>query len=100
VDKAVYQAVAQTPTAALDGPSAACRRRRTASKRLDASGVTRLDIAHGFDVRVAIGQAETATVTYDDNLADLLDVRVDGRTLRLQLKPTAGPPTGQALVPR
>jgi hypothetical protein len=57
------------------------------SKRLDASGVTRLDIAYGFDVRVTLGQPEAVTVTYDDNLADLLDVGVDGRTLRLQLKP-------------
>jgi Putative auto-transporter adhesin, head GIN domain len=59
----------------------------TASKRLDASGVTRLDVAHGFDVRVTFGQPETVTVTYDDNLADLLDVGVSGGTLRLQLKP-------------
>lgn len=28
-------------------------------------------------------------MTYDDNLADLLDVRVDGTTLRIQLRPNA-----------
>jgi hypothetical protein len=61
----------------------------TASRRIDAAGVIRLDVAYGFDVRVRLGQPEAATVTYDDNLADLLDVRVDGRTLRLQLKPNA-----------
>jgi hypothetical protein len=60
---------------------------KAASKRLDASGVTRLDIANGFGVRVTLGQPEAVTVSYDDNLADLLDVGVDGRTLRLQLKP-------------
>jgi Putative auto-transporter adhesin, head GIN domain len=60
---------------------------KAASKRLDASGVTRLDIAYGFDVGVTLGQPEAVTVTYDDNLADLLDVGVDNRTLRLQLKP-------------
>jgi putative autotransporter adhesin-like protein len=62
----------------------------TASRRIDAAGVTRLDVASGFDVRVRLGQPESATVTYDDNLADLLDVRVDGRTLRIQLRPNAG----------
>jgi hypothetical protein len=59
----------------------------TASRRIDAAGVTRLDVAYGFDVRVRLGQPEAVTVTYDDNLADLLDVGVDGRTLRIQLKP-------------
>jgi hypothetical protein len=60
---------------------------KTASRRLDAAGVTRLNVGSAFDVRVALGQPEAATVTYDDNLADLLDVGVDGETLRIQLKP-------------
>jgi hypothetical protein len=59
----------------------------TTSRRLDATGVSRLDVAYGFDVRVSLGQPEAVTVTFDDNLADLLDVRVEGRTLRIQLKP-------------
>jgi Putative auto-transporter adhesin, head GIN domain len=59
----------------------------TTSKRIEMDGVTRLDIAYGFDVRVRLGRPEAVTVTYDDNLGDLLDVRVDGRTLRVQLKP-------------
>ena len=62
----------------------------TASRRIDATGVTRLDVAYGFDVRVRLGQPEAATVTYDDSLGDLLDVRVDGRTLRVHLTPEAG----------
>jgi hypothetical protein len=61
----------------------------TATKRIDAAGVTRLDVAYGFDVRVRLGQPEAVTVTYDDNLADLLDVGVDGRTLRIQLQPNS-----------
>jgi hypothetical protein len=61
----------------------------TATKRIDAAGVTRLDVAYGFDVGVSLGQPEAVTVAYDDNLADLLDVRVDGRTLRIQLKPNS-----------
>jgi hypothetical protein len=35
----------------------------TASRRIDATGVTRLDVAYGFDVRVRLGQPEAATVT-------------------------------------
>jgi hypothetical protein len=52
-------------------------------------GVTRLGVAYGFDVRAHLGQPEAVTVTYDDNLANLLDVQVDDRTLRLQLRPNA-----------
>jgi putative autotransporter adhesin-like protein len=59
----------------------------TASKRIEATGASRLDVAYGFDVLVRFGQPEAVTVTYDDNLADLLDVRVDDSTLRIQLKP-------------
>jgi Putative auto-transporter adhesin, head GIN domain len=61
----------------------------TTTKRIDTAGVTRLDVASGFDVRVSLGQPEAVTVTYDDNLTDLLDVRVDGRTLRIQLQPNS-----------
>lgn len=61
----------------------------TTTSRIDAAGVTRLDIAYGFDVRVRLGQPEEVTVTYDDNLTDLLDVRVDGETLRIQLQPNS-----------
>jgi putative autotransporter adhesin-like protein len=49
--------------------------------------VTRLDVGSAFDVRVAIGQEEAAMVTYDDDLADRLDVGVDGGTLHLRLRP-------------
>lgn len=59
---------------------------KTASKRLGAAGVTRLDIGSAFDVHVTLGQPEGATVTYDDNLADLLDVGVHSGTLRIQLR--------------
>jgi hypothetical protein len=68
----------------------------TASRRIDATGVTRLDVAYGSDVRVRLGQPEAVTVTYDDNLADLLDVRVDGTPCasnsgRTPASPTARP---------
>ena len=61
----------------------------TATSRIDAAGATRLDVAHGFDVRVSLGQPEAVTVAYDDNLTDQLDVRADGRTLRIQLQPNS-----------
>jgi hypothetical protein len=62
---------------------------KTASKHLDAVGVTRLDVGSTFVVRVTLGQPEAVTVTYDDSLADLLHVGVDNGTLRLQLQPNA-----------
>ncbi|HWJ52178.1 MAG TPA: DUF2807 domain-containing protein, partial [Propionibacteriaceae bacterium] len=61
---------------------------KTGSKQLNTAGVTRLEVGSAFDVRVTLGQPETATVTYD-KLADLLDVGVDSGTLRIQLKPHA-----------
>jgi Putative auto-transporter adhesin, head GIN domain len=60
-----------------------------ASKRIDATGATRLDIAEGFDVRVSHGSPDAVTVSYDKDLADLLDVRLDGTTLRIHLRPRA-----------
>jgi Putative auto-transporter adhesin, head GIN domain len=81
-------------TLALSGCGSVGRNRTasgtTAFRRIDTTGVTRLDVAYGFDVRVRLGQPEAVTVTYDDNLADVLDVRVDGRTLRIRLRPDAG----------
>jgi Putative auto-transporter adhesin, head GIN domain len=60
----------------------------TVSRRVDVAGVTRLEADSGFDVRVSVGQPEAAVVTYDDSIADLIDVGVAGRTLRVRLKPT------------
>jgi len=59
----------------------------TTSKRVDATGVTRLDVGSAFDVRVDTGQEEAATITYDNDLADRLDVAVDSGTLRIRLRP-------------
>ena len=62
---------------------------RTATTRLDAAGVTRLDVGSAFDAHVSLGRPESATITYDDNLRDLLDVGVADGTLRIRLKPSA-----------
>ena len=71
-----------------------------ASTRVDTTGVTRVEVADGFDVKLALGRPELAVVTYDDNLSDLLDVRVEGSTLRVRLKPHGllGNPTLRADV--
>ena len=61
---------------------------RTATTRLDAAGVTRLDVGSAFDAHVSLGRPESATVTHD-NLRDLLDVGVADGTLRIRLKPSA-----------
>jgi hypothetical protein len=60
---------------------------RTTSRRIDAAGATRLDVGSAFEVWVSLGQPEAVTVTYDDDLADRLDVGVDGTTLRIRLRP-------------
>ena len=62
----------------------------TTSTRVDAAGVTRLEVDSGFDVRLSIGQPEAAVIAYDDSIADLIDVGVVGGTLRVRLKPTDG----------
>ena len=60
----------------------------TASRRVDVAGVTRLEVDAGFDVRVGVGQPEVAVVTYDEGIAELIDVGVAGGTLQVRLKPT------------
>ena len=62
----------------------------TTSRRVDAAGVTRLEVDSGFDVRLRIGQPEAAVIAHDESIADLIDVGVVGGTLRVRLKPTDG----------
>ena len=64
---------------------------KTASKQLNTAGVTRLEVGSAFDVRVTLGQPETATVTYDDNLADLLDALLARATRRAQRRRKTAP---------
>jgi Putative auto-transporter adhesin, head GIN domain len=59
----------------------------TASRRVDAPGATGLVVEGGFEVRVTLGRPELAVVTFDRTLADLLDVGVDGGTLRVRVRP-------------
>ena len=82
-------AIVTTPTLSGCGGVGSVRTAsgNTASTRVDATGVTRVEVADGFDVKLALGRPELAVVTYDDNLRDLLDVRVEGSTLRVRLKP-------------
>lgn len=84
---ALLAAVAALVAAGCDTIDPGTDSGNTATRRVAAAGVTRLEVDSSFDVRVTLGQPEAATVTYDDNLASLLDVGVDGRTLRIRLQP-------------
>ncbi|MGQ0776826.1 MAG: head GIN domain-containing protein [Pseudonocardiales bacterium] len=59
------------------------------SRQLNLVGVTDLAVGASFVVRVRIGETPQATISMDDNLADLVDTTVTGSRLRLGLKPDA-----------
>ena len=73
---------------------------QVASRHLEAAGATHLDVAYGFQVAVHIGQPEAVTVTYDESLADLLDVGVDGGRCGSSSNPTAPSAAGRPCAPR
>jgi hypothetical protein len=47
---------------------------------------TEIDASSAFDVEVANGDTHAVAVTVDDNIAENLDVRLDGDTLRVGMK--------------
>jgi hypothetical protein len=60
---------------------------KVTSRRVPATGATRLEVESAFNVKVTTGaDTAAAVISYDDNLADRLDVGVDGATLRIGLK--------------
>lgn len=60
---------------------------RTTTKDYDFSGFTKVSIGSAFQTDIKQGQGYAVAVTIDDNLVDYLDVRVDGDTLNIGLKP-------------
>lgn len=60
---------------------------RTTTKDYDFSGFTKVDIGSAFESAITRGDGYKTSVTIDDNLVDYLDVRQDGDTLRIGLKP-------------
>lgn len=60
---------------------------RTTTQEYDFTGFNKVVVSHAFQATVTRGDAYRVAVTVDDNLVEYLDVRVDGDTLRIQLKP-------------
>ncbi|MGH3569799.1 MAG: GIN domain-containing protein [Pseudonocardia sp.] len=58
-------------------------------RELGLGGVRALVVESGFTVRVAIGEPEKATVEVDDNIADLVEIRLTGSVFHLGLRPGA-----------
>ena len=61
---------------------------RTTTQTYDFSGFTRVQIGSAFEANVTQGDDYKVAVTVDDNIVEYLDVRVEGDTLRIGLKPT------------
>ncbi|MCU0509526.1 MAG: DUF2807 domain-containing protein [Anaerolineae bacterium] len=60
---------------------------RTVTEEYDFTGFTRVAVGSAFEVDINQGDAYAVAVTVDDNLVQHLDVRMDGDTLRIGLKP-------------
>lgn len=58
-------------------------------RELGLGGVHALVVESGFEVRVTLGEPERATVRVDDNVVDLVEIRLTGSMLHLGLRPGA-----------
>ena len=63
---------------------------RTTTKDYSFSDFTKVGVSSAFQANITRGESYKVSVTVDDNLVDYLDVRVDGSTLRIGLKPSLG----------
>lgn len=52
----------------------------------DLRDFTDVDVSHAFDAVISNADAFSVSVTVDDNIAENLDVRLDGKTLRIGMK--------------
>ncbi len=60
---------------------------RTTTKNYDFSGFTKVSIGSAFQADITQGESYATSVTVDDNIVEYLDVRVEGDTLHIGLKP-------------
>ncbi len=60
---------------------------RTTTKDYDLSGFTKVNVGSAFQTQITRGEKYAVSVTVDDNIVEYLDVRVDGGTLNIGLKP-------------
>jgi hypothetical protein len=61
---------------------------RSATQEYDFSGFTRVGVGSAFEVDINQGDDYAVAVTVDDNIVEYLDVRVDGDTLLIGLRPS------------
>jgi hypothetical protein len=61
---------------------------RSTTEEYDFSGFTRVNVGSAFEVDITQGGDYAVAVTVDDNIVQYLDVRVDGDTLRIGLRPS------------
>jgi hypothetical protein len=62
---------------------------RTTTQKYDLSGFNKVNAGSAFKVAIDRGESYGVSVTIDDNLVEYLDVRVEGDTLHVGLKPGA-----------
>ncbi len=60
---------------------------RATTQEYDFSGFSKVNVSSAFRVAINRGESFGVSVTIDDNLVEYLDVRVEGDTLRIGMKP-------------
>ncbi len=60
---------------------------RASTQEYDLSGFARVNVSSAFRVSIDQGERYRVSVTIDDNLVEYLDVRVEGDTLYIGMKP-------------
>jgi len=60
---------------------------RASTQEFDLSGFSKVNVSSAFRVAIEQGERYGVSVTIDDNLVEYLDVRVEGDTLRIGMKP-------------
>jgi len=61
---------------------------RTVTQEYDFSDFTRVSVSNAFRVTIDRGERHAVAVSVDDNLTDYLDVRLEGDTLYIGMKPS------------
>ena len=59
----------------------------TTIREYDFQAFTKIVISNGFDVQLSSGDSHKVSITINENLVNYLDIREEGSTLRLGLKP-------------
>ncbi len=63
---------------------------RTTTQEYEFSDFTKVSIGSAFQAEITQGESYAVSVTVDDNIEEYLDVRMDGDTLHIGLKPRVG----------